>query len=72
MTTNTKPKNGDRLDAPHDQSAKSTSKSSRILGAFRKFINRAASGIALDLSIDAYCIFVLILVALMLIHGVMQ
>ena len=70
MTT-TKPTNGDGLDC-NIQPAEPTNKSTRILGAIHTFIQRAASGFTLDRGIDAYCIMMLILVAVMLIQGVMQ
>jgi len=72
MTTNTKPKNGDRLTTPHSQPAEITNKSTRILGAIRTYIKRAVSGFTLDRGIDAYTIMMVILVAVMLIQGVLQ
>lgn len=63
---------GDGLDVPHDQPAKSTSKSTRILGAIRTFINRAVSGFTLDRGIDAYFIMMLILMVIVLFQGVLQ
>lgn len=72
MTTNIKPKNGDGLTTPHSQPAEITNKSDRILGAIRTYIKRAVSGFALDRGIDAYTIMMLIVVAVMLIHGVLQ
>ncbi len=66
------PENSDGLDAAHDQPAKSINKSTRILGAFRKFINRAASGFTIDRGFDAYFILMLILAVFMLVQGVLQ
>jgi len=72
MTANTGLTNGDGLDAPHDQPAKSTTKSTRILGAIHTFINRAASGFTVDLAFVAYGILMLILVVSMLIREALQ
>lgn len=72
MTTNTKPTNGDGLDAAHVQLAKSTTKSTRILGATRGFIRRAVSGFSIDRGIGLDAIALLILMAVFLVQGVLQ
>ena len=72
MTINTEPTNGDGLDAPHDQPAKLTNKTTLILVAIRAFIKGAASGFSIDRSIGLDSIMLLILAAILLIQGVMQ
>lgn len=72
MTINTEPTNGDGLDAPHDQPAKLTNKTNRILGAIRTFIKDATSGFSIDLGIGLDSIMLLILAAILLIQGVTQ
>jgi hypothetical protein len=72
MTTNTKPTNSDGPDTPRIRPAKSTTKSTRILGAIHTLIQRVASGFTLDRGIDAYCIMVLILSVILLIQGAVQ
>jgi hypothetical protein len=72
MTTNTKPTNGDGLDAPHDQPAKSTTKSTHILRAIHSFFQRAASGFIIDRGISLDSILLLILAVFMLVQEVLQ
>ncbi|MBV5346845.1 hypothetical protein JZU46_01295 [bacterium] len=74
MTTKTKTKfrNGDGLDAPHIQPAKSTSKTIRILGSTHTFIQRAAGWFFLDLANETYFILVLTLLPTLSIQGAMQ
>lgn len=72
MTTNTKPTNGDGLDAPHDQPAKSTTKSTCILRAIRIFVQRAACGFTIDRGIGLDSILLLILAVIILVQEVLQ
>jgi hypothetical protein len=72
MTTNTKPTNSDGPDTPRIRPAKSTYKSTRILGAIHTFINRAASGFTVDRGIGLDSIALLILAVFMLVQGVLQ
>jgi len=59
MTVNTRPTKGDRLEAPHDQSANLTYKNALVLVAFRIFIKLLAGGFYVD-------------PAIVLVQGVMQ
>jgi len=72
LTTNTKSKSRDGLDAPHDQPAKSTTKSTRILGAIHTIINRAASGFTVDRGIGLDSILLVILAAFIVVQEVLQ
>jgi len=72
MTTNTKPTNGDGLDAPHDQPANLTTKRTHILRAIQAFINHAVGGFTVDRGIGLDSIALLILAAFMLVQGVLQ
>jgi hypothetical protein len=53
------------LVAANDQPGKLTTISTRIFGAIHKHINRASSGLSLDLGIDAYCVLLLILATIL-------
>lgn len=72
MTTNTKSKSRDRLDAPHDQPAKSTPKATLILRAIHACIKRGTSCFYIDRGIGLDTIAALILMVVFVIQGVLQ